>query len=212
MIKYFSVVCVVVSILCLSGCDFYQESYLTTEKIKVEQSRFDHSVDVKKFDMDHAAYIANLYNNAGFGDVRLTVTYDSKSSVNTSSKAHKNLAQAVSMLRKQGIDEVLGNIMPVYDSGDDSKVLITFGAYQAKAPDGCTLMPGYESISLEHDRDYKLGCTRETLVSKQIARPKDLIGQEVSNVTDGRRSANILEIYRSGIPNEPLEGMDASGN
>jgi type IV pilus biogenesis protein CpaD/CtpE len=212
MKKYISVFVLGCAVLGLSACDFYQESYVTPKKLRVEQSRFDHSVDVQAFDSDHAASVASLYDGAGVGDVRLTVTYDPKSNVNTSARAHKNLAHTVSMLRANGISNVMGNIMPVHESGASSKVLITFDAYQAKAPEGCTSMPGFDGSGLETDLAYELGCTRESLVAKQIARPKDLVGQDLSGLSDGRRGANIVETYRSGTPNVPLEGETASGN
>jgi len=41
--------------------------------------------------------------------------------------------------------------------------------------------------------------------------PRDLAGRgRVDPGSDGRRASNIGEIYRSGVGNEPLEGLSAT--
>jgi hypothetical protein len=36
------------------------------------------------------------------------------------------------------------------------------------------------------------------------------LGQKTSGTSDGRRAANQIEVYRTGVPNEALEGESAS--
>ena len=72
-----------------------------------------------------------------------------------------------------------------------------------------------EPMSMEHaDRekaqDYKLGCSIEIYASKQIARPKDLLGNDDMDNGSGRREANVLDVYQQGKPNEELQGLNAS--
>ena len=51
----------------------------------------------------------------------------------------------------------------------------------------------------------------ETMIAKQVARPKDLLGQENTDTyTEGRSAANIVEGYRYGAKNEKLDGESAS--
>ena len=70
-----------------------------------------------------------------------------------------------------------------------------------------------ESRDVYVDEDYKLGCTIETVFSRQIARPKDLKGRPNTDPTSsGRRASNVVEDYRTGVPNEPMGGESASGN
>lgn len=73
-------------------------------------------------------------------------------------------------------------------------------------------MPGTGDLAVEPDPKYRLGCTIQTLTAQQISQPKNLEGQDnVDATTDGRSSANIVEIVRSGAENKPLDGENASG-
>jgi len=72
-------------------------------------------------------------------------------------------------------------------------------------------MTGIDNRDINVEEAYKLGCSTETLFARQIARPKDLKGQGTTDAnTDGRRSANIVEGYRTGVQNESLGGERAS--
>lgn len=201
----------VLAVLGLSACDFYEPTYMTPNKIQVEQSRVDYDISVDEFDAAAAAAIGHKYLNAGEGPVRVTVTYDPRSSANTASQANTHLAEISSALRKNGVQNILSNIMPVHESAENSRLLLTFDAYAAKPPENCTTLSGLHDNDLKNDFDYEMGCSREALIARQIARPKDLLGQGTKTpITDGRRAANTIEGYRSGVPNEPLEGQSAS--
>ena len=202
-----------ICIVGLAACDFHHPTYMTENKIRVERGVQRHDMDVHDFSNTQAKIIAHDYDGAGAGDARLSVTYDPTSPINTAAHARTHLAKALTLLRGNGLSTVMGNIMPVHNSGENSRLLLTYDAYSAHAPAGCGAMSGLNNNVVENDRDYKLGCSRDTLFARQIARPKDLIGQgSIGATTDGRRAANILEPYRAGIPNESLRGESASGS
>ena len=114
-------------------------------------------------------------------------------------------------MRKLGVTSVSSGILPVKDAGSQMNAMISYTAYNAHAPKDCSSMSGLKDNDLKVEADYKLGCTIDTVFAKQIARPKDLKGVETPASTfDGRRLTNSVERYRSGIPNEPLEGERAS--
>ena len=58
--------------------------------------------------------------------------------------------------------------------------------------------------------DYRLGCTIETQISRQVARPGDLEGRDTMDNPDGRKTANTVEPYMTGAPNPALTGETAS--
>ena len=93
------------------------------------------------------------------------------------------------------------------------KALVRYDSYSALPPEDCGPMPGLESTEdVSFDENYRLGCSVDMLTARQIARPKDLLGREQQETTsDGRRGSNIVETYRTGTPNEPLEGESATG-
>ncbi len=67
-----------------------------------------------------------------------------------------------------------------------------------------------EFADLDEAKDYKLGCSIETYVSRQIARPKDLLGNDNMGNADGRPRVNGVEPYMTGAPNKELSGETAS--
>jgi len=90
--------------------------------------------------------------------------------------------------------------------------MVSFDTVQAQAPSDCTTMPGLEkNTTTRFIDDYKFGCSVETMVARQIARPSDLEG--VSGLDDkdgGRRETNIVESYAAGEPQPDLESIGRS--
>jgi pilus biogenesis lipoprotein CpaD len=142
----------------------------------------------------------------------MTVTYDPRSYRNTAMMASQEAARLSDRLRSMGVDQINANILPVNEQGDEARLLVSYNAYTAHAPKGCTSMPGMSDRVIEDNENYKLGCGIETMIAKQVARPKDLLGQENTDTyTEGRSTSNIIEDYRYGAKNEPLDGESASG-
>jgi len=74
-------------------------------------------------------------------------------------------------------------------------------------------MQGLDSLKDDNRQDYKIGCTVNTMIAKQVSRPGDLMGTVNSDLsTDGREAANIVAVKRTGAQNEPLQGEQASGD
>lgn len=198
-------------VLLTGGCSMYSEGHFTPNRIQVEEQKFAEEIPVAALDKDKIAGLARYYSSHGDGTVDLTVTYDPKSRNNTAMKAGDAVARLVAALRKEGLRDVNGTILPVNQQGEESVAIISFLSYNALAPKDCAVMEGYENQELTVTEDYKLGCTVDTVFARQIARPKDLKGQGASGEpTEGRSASNIVDMQRSGAPNEPLEGETAS--
>lgn len=195
----------------LSACSLYEEGHLTESRVQVVEERFAEEVPLSAVTPDYVAGLARHYEKHGDGPVDLSVTYDPKSQVNTAMMAGQSAERLAKALRAEGIRNVNADALPVLANGDESVLLVSYMSYHAEPPKGCSTLSGYEDTDISHDKDYRLGCTIETMLSKQVSRPKDLLGQgRVDPTSDGRRAGNIGEVYRSGVPNEPLEGETAS--
>lgn len=202
----------VLSVLLLPGCEqiVHEPTYLSQSKLQVEEKAFFEDVYVSKMDAGYIAALSQHYSQKGDGGVELSVTYDPKSKNSTAMHASNEIARISEEFRKNGVT-VNSTIIPVKGQGDVSRALVSYDTYTIQRPDDCTDMPGYADRNVDADEDYKLGCTRDSLIAKQIARPKDLMGRADTNETsDGRRAANIVDAYRTGEQNKALDGENAS--
>ena len=206
------VVFLVLGVSVLSACTMYQEGNLNSNRVRVEQDKFFEDLPAADVDEAYIRGLGRYYTRHGDGPVALSVVYDSGSSSNTAMKASHILSRLIKDFRVQGMTELDANILPVRDLGDEARVIVSFTSYTAMAPKDCGVLAGFNDTKIDTDPNYKMGCTVETVFARQISRPKDLIGQAQTDPTsEGRRVSNSVEIYRSGTPNQPLEGESASG-
>ena len=210
--SFFTMAVLVLSGIGLSGCEMYAPGNLSTEKIQVQQDSFFSNIPANQVDDLYISGLARHYNKHGDQPMKITVTYDPKNYRNSAMKANQRGLSIVRRLRAKGVRDIKMDILPVTGQGDVSRVLVSYDSYTALAPEGCTTMPGVEDKEIEPDKEYKLGCTIDTLLAKQVARPKDLAGRaNEDTTTDGRSATNIVDVYRSGAKNEKLDGESASG-
>lgn len=195
------------------GCTLRTDSKMNDKKIQVSSERHVEKTTVDKADDAFAKGVAAHYLRYGDGPMDLTVTYDPRSRQYTAMRASELAAYIVNRLNKAGVRHVVPGILPVRDIGHDGEVIVGYESYTAHAPEDCKLMSGMESKDITVEEDYKLGCTYSSLLARQVARPRDLLGGSRGGENyDGRRASNIGERYRSGAPNEDLGGESASGD
>lgn len=196
----------------VTGCDLYEDGHITTKKVQIEDEQISERVGAHEIDESFAAALADDFIRRGDGILDIAVLYDPLSRDATPMRASQEAARIAQLLRSNGVSEVKTVILPVQGGGDEIGAMINYTAYNAKAPD-CKVMDGMESPELTLNGDYEMGCSVQTIFAKQIARPKDLKGQGgLPDASDGRRAGNIVEGYRSGVQNRPLEGESASGD
>lgn len=195
----------------LMGCSLHAPDHFTNERVQIEKKDFADTVALSKIDEQAVRKAADHYLRHGEGPFDLTVTYD-PAMTSGAMKASDEAARLTGLLRKNGVDDIQASILPVKNSGAEMKALFNYTAYNALAPADCDLLPGVNSRIVEAEEGYKLGCSVETLYARQIARPKDLRGQTAEGeLFDGRRSSNVVDVYRTGVPNEKIEGESSSG-
>ncbi len=211
--RFFQSTALVLGVLLVGGCDMQAPSHVSSKKVQVHQTDYFTNVAASDIDDQYVSALAYHFDKYGDAPLKLTVTYDPQNYRNTAMKASQTGSMLMSSLHEKGIQDVMVDILPIKGLGDEQRVVVSYDAYSAHAPDDCTTMPGIDGgRELEIDPDYRLGCSIQTMMAKQISRPKDLMGQEnTDTMTDGRASANIIELYRTGAQNEPLDGESASG-
>jgi len=195
----------------MTGC-LSEPTSLNQNRLQVKEEVFSDTVQADSLSGSAVQGLAKHYTKHGSGPLELTVTYDPKSRSTGAMHAGDEVARIVRELNRAGVSDVDASILPVHGS-KSVNAMVSYASYQALAPKDCGAISGYDDLDVNVDEDYKLGCTTEALFARQVARPKDLKGQAVSDSTiDGRRVSNSIEVYRTGVPNEPLGGESASGS
>ncbi len=201
--------------LSLAGCggiDMYKSGTMNDTHIQVKEQSFSDDVAISEANEEYLSALAYHYNKYGDGVVDLVVAYDPHSYRNTAMNATNAVSDIAQNLRENGVRDINARIIPIQTLGDEARVQIAYNSFTAQAPDGCDeMLPGMNGTALEHNPHYKMGCSVDTLIARQVAKPKHLIGRGAADHdTDGRAAANIVDVYRSGVKNEPLDGETAS--
>lgn len=201
------------AMLLLSGCGLAMRSptHVTTDKAEVYRDQFVLDTSTISLQGRQIMEISRNYANTGDSPLSVTVTYDPHSLSNTAMKATQESQRLAGLFHKNGVRQIdVRGVVPVRDGGDQPRVLITYDTLNARPPSSCGEPMSMEFADLDLSEDYKLGCSIETYVSRQIARPKDLLGQDDMENSDGRARVNGVEPYMTGAPNEELTGEKAS--
>ncbi|MCB9983489.1 MAG: hypothetical protein H6861_07455 [Rhodospirillales bacterium] len=205
----YTILAMIALAMVLSGC-LSEPTQLNQNRLQVQEETFSDTLPASELSGAAVQGLAKHYDKHGDGPVALTVTYDPKSKSANAMHASDEAARIVNEMRNAGIRDVDANILPVNGSGG-MNAMISYTAYNALAPKDCGAISGFDDLDVKVDEDYRLGCTTETLFARQV-RPKDLKGQGVTDMTtDGRRMSNTVEVYRMGVPNEPLGGESSTG-
>ncbi len=208
------------SIVLLSACSVQSETWVNKAgRAEIHEDQFTDTFETAKLNKGMLHAIADHYDRFGNGKMNIVISYDSHSKVNTRQQAQQSLEYIKNGLSKNGITDIEGALSEMRGSGDVSTTLISFPALTAAAPKGCGMMPGYEDPSADIPNDtnikppYGYGCTVETLLAKQVARPSDLMGRSgFETGSDGRRTERVLSTrgYYSDKEFPELTGETAS--
>ncbi len=191
----------------LNACTQNTPSMMNTSPVQVSQTTLMEQIPLNNLNDQIIEALAHHYNQNGVSDLDLTMTYNPTSSSFTAMNAVHELGHIKAALQKKNITNVMTQTLAV--SNGSPSLIISYDVMQAAAPHDCTSMPGLErDDTTRFLGDYKFGCSIETMLSKQIARPSDLQGNAGLGQRDGRRDAVILDPYSGGQPREALEGIE----
>lgn len=195
----------------LGACgEMYEPSHITPHRAQAMETQFFEQRPVADITPAYIAQAAKDYKKSARGPMDVAVTYDPLSKAPTARDASKLSRQLKESFARNGVKDVKVGVLPIAQ-GEGPQVLVSYAAYEALPPKDCTLMTGLRDTEVGPETDYKLGCSVESSMTQQI-RPKDLAGRGETGGSDGRRASNIIEKYRTGEPNEKLEGESASGD
>jgi pilus biogenesis lipoprotein CpaD len=207
--RYFFVVFAVASVL-LAGCDVTVPSQVRTGDIRLSEQVKTQTMSVHHVDHERIGMIADDYAHKGRGDMALVVSY---------LKGHpRNEIEAETRgraLRKAfadaGVKQLRVDYAPVTDEAYAGQAVVSYTALTALPPADCGSITGHNGAdTLERMEKYQLGCTNKEYLSKMIVNPEDLLGRSGVPDGDSRRQGTVVEKYKSGTPNEKLDGMNAS--
>lgn len=206
--------CVATGAMALSGCSIDMPTYVHSERIQLETNNYSERFEVESVSGTQLDQIAEHYKRYGTDQAEVIISYDPRSKKNTAMKATDQLHRISSELAKRGVKNIKGSIMAADGSGDVSEMMVGYTTMTAEAPEGCDkMMPGYETSHVDIDYDYDLGCSLDTMIARQVARPADLAGRVPDpQDNDGRRAGAVVEPYRAGTPNDALSGAMTTGN
>ncbi len=210
----FSLLCGAVLALGACGQDKLHapSSLLQDKRLQIEEEMFSENVALSEVDDLYLKALSHHYMRHGGSILDVVVTYDPKSYRNTAMMGGTRAGDISDGLRKRGVRDIEVSILPIKGQGDEGRLIVSYMSHSAKGPKGCDqMMPGMNEDEFRDNVDYKMGCSIHSMIARQVSRPSDLLGRgRVDGVTDGRTAANIVELYRTGAPNEPLDGETAS--
>lgn len=197
---------ITIAALTLQACTLHQKGTITPTRAQVQERTFHQKTPLAQVSPIYLEGLALHHDKYGDGPVNLTLIYDYQKG--GAMQASNKAADIASTLQIHGIRNTKIDILPV--RGEEA-LIVTYAYYTAHGPKDCTTMPGYANTDISAQSDYRMGCTVETLIARQVARPKDLLGQENPNpTTDGRSAANLVNAVRAGTLNQPINGQQAS--
>lgn len=202
----------------LTGCSVESESWMNQSRVEVTDDQFTDTIPTSEIDTGVINAIANYHYRYGNGPIAAVVSYDPRSKINTRGKAEAAAAKLRKGFAARGVKEFKVDVASSPATGDASTTLVSFPAVVANAPQDCGMMPGYNNPGdIQSDpgakAQYNFGCTIETLMARQVARPSDLLGKDgFETQSDGRRGERVLSTrgYYGDKPNEDLKGLTAT--
>jgi type IV pilus biogenesis protein CpaD/CtpE len=194
-----------------AACTLQSPTQFVQKRVEIVPGDYDASVPAAAFDRAKAREIAAGYARDGHGTMEITVTYDPHSRANTARAANDTAARVSALLKEFGVADFRAGILPVNASAE-SLVLLRYPTLTARAPEGCIDAFRIDDINAEAYRNYAMGCTTETYISKQVAKPSDLLGRDGTAPSSGRRQNNIIERYQSGTPNPEMQGIHSTSS
>jgi type IV pilus biogenesis protein CpaD/CtpE len=204
----------IIALLALAGCqngiDVSTPSQVNVRNLRVVDATQVQALDARAVDKNAAQMAAAKYLRSGTGTPVLLLPYaendvaDSQA-VRARGDAYKNIFAAA------GVPNLRLEYAAVTEGQDKSAGVLSYPGLQAKAPEGCRPMPGHDGAVPQHEfNGYPVGCEIQQSLSLMIADPSDLLGKGGSTQGDSRREGVMVEKYKSGMPNERLQGLNSS--
>lgn len=196
-----------IGLLSVSACtgslkpSMFESTTVTPRNIELHEERF---MEKKKVNEINHMYLADLSGDyKRYADSPLYVVFAYDPDIANVEKASINNRAAITkgQLAKMGVNSVV-KTLPV--DGAQGDVVVAYDKITATGPQNCGEVPGMNGVQTGAYGDYGIGCTVKDMMAKQIARPRDLKGNDdLGDMYEGGRAANIVNRdVRAGETNE----------
>lgn len=198
----------VVSVLMLGACaPLHSPSSMNSNRVELTREMVVEQVPMTAVTENKLNVLANDYASNATGPLDLTLTYDPRSSSYTAMSALNDLKDIKMALHKKGIEKINTQTLAVTNA--KPLLMVNYDTISAQGPTNCDQMPGLnDNETGRFIEGYKFGCSTETLIAQQIARPTDLEGNAEMSERSGRRAATIAEPNLAGARNQRLQGVE----
>ena len=182
---------------------------MSHSKIEVQNQTVMKQMALNDINKSSLTLLANQYHQSTDGPMDLTVTYDPANPKFNAADAAHELKHIVRALNVLGVANITTRVSPV--THGHPALLVAYDSLTALAPANCSSLPGLEDRFTDRTLgDYRFGCGVDTLTARQIANPRDLIGDAALGQRGARRSVGVTDDYLKGEPREALEGLERS--
>lgn len=199
----------------LAGCNMTTPSQIRTGQIQLQEDTATQTYPLKDIGDGQLRSIARDHALRGHGPATVTVSYLANDHQGRKD-AQKSMRKVLSTLQSEGMTGTKVDYVAVNDARLAGQAVFSYPALTARAPDHCKRMPGYQGgESLEDMQDYQISCESKDVLSRMVARPADLMGNDGKGAGTGRRSGTVVETYQEGEPNKlfyPLTSASSVGN
>lgn len=194
-------------VLLLSACSMATPSQVQTGAMRVEDRMKTVNIDPATLTAEDADRIADDYNRNGKGRMAVVISYI-RANPAARMKAEQQGAKIAQAFSAKGVRNLKVNMVAVNTSNHAGQAVVSYMAVTALPAKNCTRMPGYQgSDTLDNGADYGFGCETQMAVSKMIVDPEDLMGRDGTPDDESRRHGQVVEKYKSGTQNGPLQGQ-----
>jgi type IV pilus biogenesis protein CpaD/CtpE len=196
----------------LMGCEMSSPSRISVAPITVEQGKNAQTFLVGEFDQYNAEQVARHYARYGEGPIDVILLYGADGS---GYRAEQEARRLVRLLHQAKLDDVKVDTLPVHDPLQAGKVMIDYKTLAAKPPADCSLHPAEDRAAIHGEdaglfSDYRFGCGIDSYTAQQVARPRDLLGDDQTDPAHAERVVNRMKDFRAGKDLPKLEGDNAS--
>lgn len=197
---YLGTIAAALSVALLAGCNMTTPTQVTANKIEIRKTARTETLDILQADAARAEIVAAAYKKNGTGPMSVTVSYldGDRAGVKRRGDAFRQ------HLKKSGVRNVDINYVTISDRTRAGKVVLSWLATVASAPDECNRrLPGLHGAEdLQSVKQYSYGCEILNATAKQVSRPADLLGRSGVPEEEAMRAGELVNDYRSGVPND----------
>lgn len=186
----------------LAACTMTTPSQLRTGQVQLEENAAVYTYPLANVSDAQLRSIARDHAARGRGDAVVTVSYP-QGNTQARSAAQSSMRHVLGVLQGAGMKNTTVDYVAVSDPQLAGQAVFSYPALYARAPDHCKRIPGYQGAgSLDDIEDYQVSCESKSILSRMVARPADLLGNDGKGMGTGRRAGAVVETYQSGEPND----------